>query len=370
MRITRRTIVFSVMAILIGIAVPLLMMEIVLRFLPVSSSTGTMAVDDRNPVIRYTPGQSFTWSKGWRFAIVNTGRINNYGFVNDQDYTRQDEPGPLVVIGDSYVEAFMVPYEQTMQGRLARLLEKNGKVYSIGISGAQLAQYLAFGHYAWTEFRPRAMVFVIIGNDFDESLTKYKDEPGYHFFQDDGQSQDLKLVRKDYRPSLAKRLLRRSALIRYLWGTVRIGNISSLITRRSEHEGQYVGNTSAQASEERIADSRRVVDRFFAELPQQVGLDKSRVLFVVDAMRPAIYSESDLQRAKASYFSLMRQYFLEAARRNGYEAIDLEPRFMARHRRDGARFEFAIDGHWNGLGHQEAAEAIASSHMLQVIMSQ
>ena len=357
------------MAVLLGMSASVLVIEIALRFLPVSSSTRTLAVDDRNPVIRYAPDQPFVWSKGWQFAIVNTGRINNYGFVNDQDYTKQDEPGPLVIIGDSYVEAFMVPYEQTVQGRLARLFEKNGKVYSIGISGAQLAQYLAFGHYAWTEFRPRAMVFIIIGNDFDESLTKYKNEPGYHFFQDDGPTHDLKLVRKDYRPSLAKRLLRRSALVRYLWGTVGIGNISSLTIRRSEHDGQYVGNTSAQASEERITDSQRVVDRFFTELAQHTGLDKARVLFVVDAMRPEIYSETDLQRAQASYFNLMRQYFLEVARKNGYEAIDMEPRFLARHRRDGTRFEFAIDGHWNGSGHQEAAEAIASSRMFQIMMS-
>ena len=357
------------MAVLLGISVPVLAIEIALRFLPVSSSTGTMDVDDHNPIIRYTHNQTFTWSKGWQFAIVNAGRINNYGFVNDQEYTKQDNTEPLVIIGDSYVEALMVPYEQTVQGRLARLFEKSGKVYSIGISGAQLAQYLAFAEYAWTEFRPRAMVFVIIGNDFDESLIKYKDEPGYHFFQDDGHGQDLKLVRRDYRPGLAKRLLRHSALVRYLWGNVGIGNISSLISKISEHDGQYVGNTSAQASEERIADSRRVVDRFFAELPQHTGLDKPRVLFVVDAMRPAIYSESDLQRAQASYFDLMRQYFLEAAQIYGYEAIDMETGFLARYRRDGARFEFAIDGHWNGIGHQEVADAIASSHMFQVLMS-
>ena len=110
--------------------------------------------------------------------------------------------------------------------------------------------------------------------------------------------------------------------------------------------------------------------RFFAELPQRGGLDKSRVLFVVDAMRPEIYSETGLQRAQGSYANLMRQYFLEAAQRNGYEAIDRQPRFIARHRRDGSRLEFTIDGHWNGLGHQEAAAAIASSHMLRAMMSQ
>ena len=34
---------------------------------------------------------------------------------------------------------------------------------------------------------------------------------------------------------------------------------------------------------------------------------------------------------------------------------------------DRVRFEFRIDGHWNGIGHQEVAEAIASSRLWQEI---
>jgi len=94
------------------------------------------------------------------------------------------------------------------------------------------------------------------------------------------------------------------------------------------------------------------------------------VLFIVDAIRPEIYLESDLKRATGSYFDLMRRYFLEEAQRHGYEAIDMQPRFITRYRRDGVRFEFTIDGHWNSLGHQEAAEAIASSHMFQLMIPQ
>jgi len=366
----RRSILFSLIAVLCGIALPVLIIEIALRFLPVSSVRGTMVVDQSNPILRFTPNQPFTFSEGWQFAIVNTGRINNYGFINDQDYTRHDERGPLVVIGDSYVEAIMVPYQQTVQGRLANLLKNKAKVYSMGISGAQLAQYLAFAQYAWTEFHPEGMVFVIVGNDFDESLTKYNDQPGYHYFQEDGPNHDLKLVRKDYRPSLAKRLLRNSALVRYLWGTVGIGHIPSIVSHMFEDGVQYVGNTAAHASEDRLAESRRVVDRFFSELPRRVGLEKSRFLFVVDAMRPEIYSDSALSHANGSYFDVMRQYFLEQAKRNGYEAIDMQPRFISRYRREGSRFEFALDAHWNGFGHQEAAEAIASSAVLEGMMRQ
>jgi hypothetical protein len=364
----RRKIGLSLIAVLCGIAIPLLVLEITLRFLPVSSSTGTMVVDDGNPLIRYVPNQSFTFSKGWDFTIVNSGRVNNYGFVNDQDYTRYGDK-PLIVIGDSFVEAMMVPYQQTLQGRLARLLERKGKVYSIGMSGAQLAEYLAFAEYAWTEFQPRGMVFVVVGNDFDESLIKYRNDPGYYYFDEATGSHDLRLTRTDYHPSLSKRLVRNSALARYLWLTVGIGQIPRLEPQKSKADVQYVGNTAAYASEARLADSRRVVDRFFSELPQRVDVNKCRLLFVVDAMRPQIYSELELSRAAGSYFALMRQYFMEAAERNGHEVIDMQPRFISHYHRDGTRFEFATDGHWNGMGHQEAAEAVASSRVVKALVT-
>jgi len=366
---TRRSFAFALIAVLCGIGLPLASAEIVLRFLPVSSATGTIPVDDANPVIRFTPNQPYTFSKGWDFAIVNTGRINNSGFINDQDYTRHDERGPLVIIGDSYVEAKMVPYEQTVQGRLARLLENKTHVYSIGISGSQLAQYLAFAQYAWSEFHPEAMVFVIIGNDFDESLTKYRNEPGLHYFQAKGGSGDFRLMRIDYQPSIWKKVFRNSALVRYLMLTVGIGNMSAPVSPRSDKGVQYVGNTAAYVGEDRLADSRLVVDHFFSELPRLVPLGKTRILFVLDAMRPEIYSESDLSRAKGSYFDLMRQYFVEQVHANEYDVIDMQPRFISRHRRDGSRFEFTHDAHWNGLGHQEAADAIAASGMLEPLMS-
>jgi hypothetical protein len=343
-------------------------MELVLHLFPVSSSTGAMEVNDRNPILRYQPNQPYVFSKGWQFEIVNTGRINNYGFVNDQDYVKHDDDGPVVVIGDSYVEAMMVPYGQTVQGRLSRLLTPNRLVYSLGVAGSQLANYLSYAQYASNEFHPCAMVFIVIGNDFDESLGKYGTGSGYHFEQV-GSTTDFQLVRTDYRPSLWKRMIRHSALARYLWTTVGIGQISGVVRQKLGISGRYVGNTAATVSQERLTDSQRAVDYFFRELPQRAGISKSRILFVVDGVRPELYSRSDDGSGGSSYFHIMRRYFLAEATRLGYEAIDMQPLFAARHQRDGAKFEFRIDGHWNGIGHQEAAEAIASSHMFQAVIS-
>lgn len=364
----RTRIILSGLVIAGASLVPILLLEVVLHLFPVSSSTAAMEVNDHNPVLRYLPNQPYVFSKGWQFEIVNTGRINNYGFVNDQDYALHTADGPVVVIGDSYVEAMMVPYDETVQGRLSQLLKPKRLVYSLGISGAQLADYLAFAQFAWNEFHPCAMVFVVVGNDFDESLAKYSTGPGYHFVPVSDTS-EFRMIRTDYRPSLWKSMMRQSVLVRYLWKTIGVGHLSEIISRKFGNAGRYVGNTEASSSQERLADSRTAIDQFFRELPERAGIPKSRILFVVDGVRPDVYSASGEVIEVNSYFNLMRRYFLTEAAKQGYETIDMHPRFATRHQRDGSRFEFRIDGHWNGLGHHEAAEAVASSNVFQSALS-
>lgn len=343
----------------------LLIIEIALRFLPVCSSMQKLPVDQHNPILRFPSNQRFTYAKGWNFEILNYGRFNNYGFVNNQDYQSNPEDLLLAVIGDSYVEALMVPYEQSLQGRLAELYKGKGKVYSFGISGSQLAQYVAMGEYVWREFHPQGLVFVIIGNDFDESLVQVRS--GLHLFKRHSQDQSLSLIRTDYQPTVLETILKHSAVVRYLWSTVGVGDLTRLPQWFTRSEVLYVGNTSRDASLERVRDSRLVVDSFFSELSRRVELEPARIQFVVDGMRPQLYSPEDLLKAQGSYFDLIRQYFIETAILKGYEVIDLQSRFIARHDKDGARFEFPTDGHWNGLGHQVAADAVSASNLAKMV---
>lgn len=343
----------------------LLIIEIALRFLPVCSSMQKLPVDQHNPILRFPSNQRFTYAKGWNFEILNYGRFNNYGFVNNQDYQSNPEDLLLAVIGDSYVEALMVPYEQSLQGRLAELYKGKGKVYSFGISGSQLAQYVAMAEYVWREFHPQGLVFVIIGNDFDESLVQVRS--GLHLFKRHSQDQSLSLIRTDYQPTVLETILKHSAVVRYLWSTVGVGDLTRLLQWFTRSEVLYVGNTSRDASLERVRDSRLVVDSFFSELSRRVELEPARIQFVVDGMRPQLYSPEDLLKAQGSYFDLIRQYFIETAILKGYEVIDLQSPFIARHDKDGARFEFPTDGHWNGLGHQVAADAVSASNLAKMV---
>ena len=72
----------------------------------------------------------------------------------------------------------MVPYEETLYGRLASTLEGRFRVYSFGASGAPLSQYLIWAGHAVREYGARAVVINVVGNDFDESHVAYNTGPG------------------------------------------------------------------------------------------------------------------------------------------------------------------------------------------------
>ncbi len=100
------------LALVAGTLLVLVSLEAILRTLPVAGAARSTSVDAENPIARFEPGTEFTWSRDWNFSIVNQVRVNNFGFVSDFDYD-EDATDPLVaVIGDSYVEAFMVPFRK------------------------------------------------------------------------------------------------------------------------------------------------------------------------------------------------------------------------------------------------------------------
>ena len=91
----RRELMLNALTVVVTITVCLVAAEVVLRFLPVASSLHTLPVTLQSPVFRFTPNRDFVYSREWDFVLANRGRVNNAGFVNDQDY-RKDDPLPLL----------------------------------------------------------------------------------------------------------------------------------------------------------------------------------------------------------------------------------------------------------------------------------
>ena len=364
-------------ALLAGGLAPLVFAELALRLLPVQESRPTLPVDDRNPIARLEPDREFTWSRGWDFAVVNTVRVNNAGFVSDVDY-EPDAPGPLLtVIGDSFVEALMVPFRQTCAGRLATMLEPGGRVYAFGLGGAALGQYLAWARYARDAFGPAGLVVIVINNDYDGSLLEYSRaaKRGYHHFVERGGGR-LALRRLDTPPPAPAPAFRLAlgpgqvSGIPYRGGVAGAGGAQDPILDHGTPPPPRVAGPAPLAGERdaaRVSASKRAIDAFLDLLPHYSGLDPERIVFVVDGIRRELYDDERLEEARGSFLDVMRRYFLANAGRKGYETIDLQPRFIAHYREHGQRFEWPRDRHWNALGHERCFEAVASSKMLATV---
>lgn len=363
-----KKIMFVITSVLFGTFLSIALLEVIFRVLPTSDSLMVLPVNSKSPVVRFQENRDVIWSSKYNFSIVTKKHVNNDGFLNDQNYNPKDDSPLLAIIGDSYVEADQVENKDSMHGILAQKTVGNGRIYSFGASGSPLSMYLAYANYATKKYKAHALVFIIIGNDFDESLTKYKNAPGFHYFSN--ASDHLDLVRMDYQPTLMKRVSRYSALIRYLALNMQLSwqSIENLFDHDARNAGKiFVGNTRADFDEERITDSKMVVDRFFEELPFQTGLENDKILFVIDGMRPNLYDPTTLLKANGSYFDHMRKYFISVAVSKGYEVSDMQPAFIKKHESEGLRFEFPTDAHWNEAGHLLVAEKIEASSVYRAL---
>lgn len=349
------------------LALPFLAMEGLFRLLPVSNSRDVLPVSAQNPVARMRPNTGYLFSKDWNFSIRARKHTNNFGYNHVSDY-RPDETTPLLmVIGDSFVEGYAVDAGKSAAEILHSGVDGHGRVYSVGVSEAPLSQYLVFAEFSRTTFRPAAMAFVITENDFDESLLKYKSLARFHYFEE--AQGGLVLRRVDYQPSTARTILRKSAFVRYVMlnlGAIHIYN--ELARRLLQPEQSRLWDQAGAALESRIRDSKRAIDHFLDQVAASAGLDSRSIVFVLDAVRPAIYSPQALQEAGSGYFAQMRRYFKDEAGARGFEVLDMQPVFIGRHRADNSRFEFRTDCHWNELANQLVAEEIRKSALFRRIL--
>lgn len=355
-----------------SLSVVMLVAEVSLRFLPVIDPIIWQPVSEASPVLRHRPDRDILWSRDWDFAMANRRHVNNDGFVNDQDYSPEGPQPLLAVVGDSYVEALMNPYPATFYARLAEAVGEAGRIYSFGVSGGPLSEYLVWADYARERYRPDAMVVVVVGNDFDQSFYRFKPVRGLHYFAADATVADPKLERVDREDGWLRRALLSSAVVRYAFFHLQAGESLRQIRIAwenlwAEDTASYQGNVDADASPERVSEGRRAADMFVTALPARAGLPPSRILLVIDALRPGIYEPDGGEAAQASYWGLMRRHLMDAAREAGLQVLDLDPIFLAGHRATGERFEFETDGHWNDRAHGLVAETIRGSEFFRSV---
>jgi hypothetical protein len=339
---------------LAGIAAALVLLEVALRLLPVLE--GTYAADPRPswPVHTMIPNSSFTYSTGWNLQNIQRGRINNYGYVAPFDYVPAKGAGTIAVFGDSYVEALMNDYRDTLHGTLNDYLKSPRTVLNFGSSGAEMPDYLGTAALVRRDFSPEWAVFVITTGDFTRGFAA---GPGYFKWQAD-QSPPVKLVPEINRSSASK-WLRTVALIRYLRGNLSLRPGELIRLRRGADAA--AGATTCHNEVLSKADDA-LLAAFARELPAALGLPPERVILIFDADRKAIYAGKTRDEAREclARATLANDRLQELAARTGIQVIDSYPvfqRYFAERR--GPLDRSPLDAHWNPAAHRLMAREVA-----------
>jgi len=355
--------VYVLITIASGLVFVLVLLEVLFRLLPVNNAPLLTRIDQRYGLKHFIPEETHIWSAGTTFAFHTRKKSNNLGFLSDYDYLLTSPLPLMVIIGDSYVEAAQVENPRTHHNLLHTGLGEHGRVYGIGTSGSPLSNYLQYAQMAREQLSPDGMIFVIVGNDFDESMCRYYNQGfGMFCFEPVG-SGKFELRNIEPPQSFLRSLARKSALMRYLVFNAKIDwrTLGNKLKGKSGKKEKFVGNAVARVSPKRLNQSKIAVDEFFDRLPAASGLAVNRIAFILDGIRQGIYLDNE--DLSGSYFGQMRQYFVTKGASLGYEIIDLHQDFLQDYMANGQKFEFPVDGHWNELGHYVAASAIANSRV-------
>jgi hypothetical protein len=344
------------LAFLAGIGGTVLLLEVVLRLLPVLN--GTFAADPRAswPAHTMIPSSSFTYSTGWNLQNIHHGRINDYGYVAPFDYAQAREPGrdTVAVFGDSYVEAMMNDYADTLQGSLNDYLKTPRNVLNFGMAGSEMPDYLGIAPLVRRDFSPQWAVFVITMGDFTRGFSA---GPGYFRWQPE-LSPPVKLIPEIHRSNLSK-WLRTLALIRYMRGNLSLQADQLIQLRRGAVVAEGAGPCHSEVLSK---EDEALLAAFARELPEALALPPGRVILVFDADRKAIYAGKTRAQARQCQArpALANERLQEIATQMGMRVIDsysVFQRYFDEHQ--GPLDRSPLDAHWNAAAHRLMAQEVA-----------
>jgi len=224
--------------------------------------------------------------------------------------------------------------------------------------------------YASDKYSPEKYIFNIIGNDFRESLWSLERNPGFYGFDRDDKL-DYKMLLKEYKPSIIRRIFRHSSLVMYLMTNVKITQflnikelLSNFLSDGARWDERYVGNIVRKSSKEVFAEQIWAIDQFFKQI-NKTKANKKDITFVLDGFRPHMYSMSGKYNDYlTSEWGLLRKYFSDKAKEAGHKVVDLHVYFLEDYKINQKHFESKTDTHWNGYGHKIVTNALIDTIQL------
>jgi hypothetical protein len=326
---------YNAIAAITGVITCLVGAELLLRTLPVKTDPEFAPNNAQTPVIQAT-AEFLVEPLDWKFTHAEYRRINNYGFVADRDYHRNSQP--ISVIGDSYIASSMLPYTDTIAGKLEAKLGDSVPIYAKGLPMYPLSGYLGAAEFATKEFNSQGFVFLLTEGDIRDSL---KPQYGAYYIE----PSTKKLAFEPAKISRTKRLMNESALYRYLYKQIKFDPGRTL--------NAYLQPKKSDRVTTNLQLYRDTSIELLANFSQKTAVKPHNTIFVIDSDRTAIYAGKS--QARIPELSA----FKEVAEQHGYIVIDTHDLFQEYYQTTGKKLDFSpTDLHWNEVSHRLVAEKI------------
>lgn len=328
---------------LLGMLAFALCCEALLRLLPVSTSTESgYQVDDM--ILTYPAHHEWQVATGWDLRNAQRLRSNNVGFAAHRDF--EHDPNAVALIGDSFVEASMLPPTDRPGWQLEQALGGARPVYAMGGPGSSLLDYAERIRFAHERFGVKDFVLLLERGDLRQSLCG---SGNVHAACLDRHTLQAR-TQKQPPPSLAKKVLRHSALAQYLFSQLKVSPAQLVRATFSRSTAGHAASLEAAGQQSPGADQAatpsseiEVVARtFFERARRHVA---GRLIIVMDSDRAA------LRTGRALVADPERARFIELARRAGTEVIDSEAIFREHFAVSALSLDVGPDdAHLNALG--------------------
>ena len=363
-----------------ALLVALLLCELLLRVLGVSYPVYVWTDPIRG--VAHIPGsKSRTLADGRSWIEINDDGMRG------PDATPKAAPGTfrIALLGDSFIEAFEVPYDKTVGEVIERRLSaRRGtpvEVLNFGVGGYGTTQeLLTLQHQVWKYSPDLVLLAVTTGNDISDNYRPLKraDYVPYHVFKGDELVVDSSFLR-------AKGYTSRATWTRRLLGAVQYSRLAQLVNRvrhsRRKSERQRA-NAAAPGDELGLRDevqlppstpewkeAWRVTEGVLRLMRDDCRAHRTRCAVVTLTrgiqVTPNTKEKEEFLRqlgAKDLYYPERR--LAEFGKHEGIPVLNLAPSMAERAEQRQVYFHAYRDslgiGHWNEEGHEAAGELIAA----------
>lgn len=354
-----RSLIVNILVLLITLLISILFLEfIVFRYFFVATDIPTNYFDKKTNIIKYTPNQRGIFREKNEVSTVFNINKNGWNSNYDKYILEKNNKTRVAVIGDSYVEALMVDYNNSLSEKLERSFDNSHEVYRFSISGAPLSQYLYMLKSEVLGYAPEIVVFVLVFNDFDESwkYTQGRVTSSFMKFKitDGTVTQEIKPKKFEY---LWYEFVRSMAIYRYLVYRQKV-NITELKVKilNSPKDIKYMANVNISNFESTMKNNKISIDYFLSEVVKLSKKYNFKPLIVIDGDRYSMCDDKETNY-KDGIFSLST-YLENKCLKNNILFSNLDLVFRKDYKVNKKKFNYECDGHWNEYGHEIVAKEV------------